>query len=244
MKNLKKIIVAVFAVMLISSQITSTVAAAGATPGMNGTGIVIDGYYDDWDSVPKTIIEWGNKKGEDVNHEGALLRDDDTLYVYFGLNEKYTSEILRKSSNSLKINGQSYILSVLPITDWGGRGEPDDDKELPNGIHTKYGVFIEDRMAGGLTNVGIDVAYTVYKDGSGKRQAGDCLEFSIDLEKLGKIINVEPDAMKEISIQNTFLGGWVESVGSPTYAALFFLIALPIVMAGFYKYSRKKKGMV
>lgn len=244
MKRSKKIVAAVMAMILISSQMILTVAAAGGkTPRMSGGGIVIDGHYDDWNNVPKTIIEWGNMDGKAVNHEGALLFGGDMLYVYFGLNEKYITDILRKGSNYLKVNGQQRGLRVLPVTPGGDRLESDDDKDLPGGIHTQYAVYIEDWSNGGWTKIGTDVAYTVYKDGSGKRKMGDCLEFSIEVDKLAKVLNMKPDQIREISIQNTFLGGWVSMVGGSTYALLFFMMALPIVIAGFYRYSKNKKGM-
>lgn len=244
MKRTKKIIATVLAMILISSQMILTVAAAGGkAPRMSNGGIVIDGYYDDWRNVPKTIIEWGNMDGPAVNHEGALLFGDDELYVYFGLNKKYITDILRKSSNYLKVNGKTYVLKVLPVDSNGYPLSSDDDRDLPGGIHTQYAVFIEDNMNGGFTKIGTDVAYTVYKDGSGKKTMGDCLEFSMNIKQLADVLRIKPDEIREVSIQNTFLGGWVSMVGGSTYALLFFLMALPIVMVGFYRYSKNKKGM-
>lgn len=251
MRRAKRIVAAVLAVIAVSSQMTYTVVAAeGTTPGMDGTGIVIDGYYDDWMDVPKTEIDWGHRNDETlITHEGAAVRDGNTLYVYFRANPDYSKKVLEKDNLRIKINGSEYQMKVLPV-DANGNKQWESNPDLANGIYTSYGVFLENRnwadFNSGEVRVDLDVAYTVAKDAAGKRTAGDAIEFSIDLEKLAKVLRLKVDNIREIGIQNLFFGGdkWIESVGSPTYAVLFFLIALPMVAAGFYKYSKNKKGLV
>lgn len=252
MRRTKKIVAAVLAlVMMISSQMIYTVAAAetGTTPGIDG-GMVIDGYYDDWESVPKTEIDWGHRNdGTLISHEGAAVRDGNTLYVYFRANPAYSKKVLEKDNLRIKINKTEYQMKVLPV-DANGNKQWESNPDLANGVYTSYGVYLENKnwndFNSGEVRVDLDVAYTVTKDASGKRTAGDAIEFSIDLEKLAKVLNIKVDNISEIGIQNLFFGGdkWIETVGSPTYTVLFFLIALPIVVAGFYKYSKNKKGLV
>lgn len=251
MRRAKRIVAAAFALMMISSQLVYTVAAAeGTTPGMDGTGIVIDGYYDDWENVPKTEIDWGHRHDESlITHEGAAVRDGNTLYVYFKSNLDYSKQILEKDNLRIKVNGMEYQMKVLPV-DASGNKLTENNPDLANGIYTNYGVFLENRnwsdFNSGEVRTDLGVTYTVAKDADGKRTTGDAIEFAIDLERLAKILKIKVDDVREIGIQNLFFGGdkWIEYVGSPTYAVLFFLIALPIVMAGFYKYSKNKKGMV
>lgn len=250
-RNVTKRIAVFLAVLFaVSSQTVFTAGATeGSTPVTGGGGITIDGYYDDWESVPKTKIDWNNYQGSGVvTHEGAALMDGENLYVYFKANLDYPQKILQKNDLRIKINGQQYNLKVLPVDKNGNKLE-ESNPDLANGIYTDYAVFLENRnwskYNDGYVKVGGSVAYTVTKDGNGTKTTGDAIEFSMDVEKVADVLNIKADSMKEISIQNLFFGGtvWIEMVGSPTYAAMFFIIALPIVFAGYYNYSKRRKGM-
>lgn len=55
-------------------------------------GIAIDGYYDDWEDKPKSRITWNGNNGE-ANHDVALLKDEEYIYIYLRMHPSYQSPI-------------------------------------------------------------------------------------------------------------------------------------------------------
>ncbi len=66
--------------------------SSGSNTGATGSynGIVIDGSFSDWDSVPKTdVVDYdinGNPKGWDTVNQTAVVWDGDYVYLYFQTN--------------------------------------------------------------------------------------------------------------------------------------------------------------
>lgn len=225
-------------------------ASEGTLPNYDKETIVIDGYYDDWANLPKTKIDWDNQDNQNVLcHEGAILRKDNLLYVYMKSHIDYRKQVLEKSNLEIKTNLSSNgrQLKILPVDDKGNK-LVESNPDLPNGIYKNYGVFVDSYKwplaQNGVAPVGDMVAYTVKKDAKGKRTTGDAIEFIIDLERLAYAWDVNVDDITEISIKNHYLGErWIRAVGSPTYAVVFFLIALPMVIVGYRGYEKKKRGV-
>ena len=55
-------------------------------------GITIDGYYDDWEGIPKTMITYYSNN-QLCNNHAALVRDGEYLYLYVEMHPLYSSSI-------------------------------------------------------------------------------------------------------------------------------------------------------
>ena len=62
------------------------------TPVFAADEIVIDGYYDDWERIPKTHVSYGSHN-EQEKHEAAVVMGDEYLYAYVRVSDFYESQI-------------------------------------------------------------------------------------------------------------------------------------------------------
>lgn len=255
---MKRIVCFCLTALMLTAVPCRAFAADGETPAVSSGTIVIDGNFDDWDDIPKTVITWDNQHTDEdgkkvhVDHTGALYWDGDILYVMFQEDARYVHDDKDKNTLQLQnmemdigIYSQDKVLKVLPVDGNGNivgeAGAP--MKDMPDGVHTDFGVFVFGK-SGSLVNIGTDVAYQVQKNEDGNRIDGDRVEFGIDLEKLAEYWKVDLEDIKTIKIQNHWLGKEMSITGSPTYAYTLLLIAVPIAVIGYVMYAKNKKKSV
>lgn len=246
----KSVSLCLAAALMLSMVPATAFAAKGEVPEVNQEGITIDGNFEDWEGVPKTVITWDNQNsGTRVDHIGALYREDNTLYVLFREDAEYKYYDNNKKVLNVKdmaidvgIKTSDKTLKVLrvdkegkPIAAW--EEMPDRD----NGIYNDFGVFVFEN-GGGLKQVGSLVAYRVDKEEDGHRKNGDQIEFALDLEKLAEYWKGDVKDIKTIKVKNNWLGDKMMVItGSSSYALVFLLIGVCIACAGYVLYEKKKK---
>ena len=85
-------------------------------------GIIIDGYFDDWEDKPLSILTWNNNNGN-AHHEASMIKDDEYIYIYLKMHPSYHSDIPIYSI-FLSINNQTCQLFLgyansQNTVDWG-----------------------------------------------------------------------------------------------------------------------------
>lgn len=172
-------------ILLIVMLVFMTAAPVYAEKNNDGDGILIDGYYDDWDGIPKTSISWGDYNGQ-FHHEGAMIRDDDSIYVYLETHKKYSSQI-PLSHLLFTVDGRDARVFLHFVNqsgtgpDWSRGGEL---YNLSRGIHLGLAPFAD---------------YPTYPRGTAavtigrndNQTGGDKLEFAISIHELALIAGVD-----------------------------------------------------
>lgn len=205
-------------------------------PSGGDGGIVIDGYYDDWDSIPYTIFTY-HGWNDTQNHKVSVVKDDANIYVHVKLSEHYYSQI-PIDEMLFHIEGKGWIRVCLRYT---------DDPYNLSGIY-----FLEPGRHGELSpylDVGSDGqwhdlgdAYVTIPEESNE----DEMEYSINIKSLeqamgwaegtvnnsGKIITKMPNlGNQHVVVTGTSTAPLVGVAVSLTAVALVFV---------FRKYRRRK----
>lgn len=212
----------------------------------NNLGVVaeinIDGYYEDWDSIPHTEITFGNNNGSN-NHMGALYLGEDSMCVHYKMNKLYTS-YMRVQYMEIKINGNRYVLQVLPVDKEGNIDWTVQTDSLSEGIHTNFGVFLSD-IPGASTyanNLNGQVALTIYDSRHSEDTPGDEIEFSMSYERIEELLGIKQSEIRTVELYNPNIGNqWMVSVGTSSGPLLGVAISITAAGGLFYILSRKKR---
>jgi hypothetical protein len=155
----------------------------GTPSYIGGSGITIDGYYDDWEGIPKTSISWGDNNGK-YFHEGAMIRDGEYIYVYLETHKKYSSQI-PLSDMVFSVDRHDAVAFIHFVNqvgtgpDWARSGELYD---LSKGIHLGMAPFTSyPSYPRGVAAVTID---------KNNNPGGDKLEFAISIRELARMTHV------------------------------------------------------
>ncbi len=155
-----------------------------------GDGIVIDGYYDDWENMPITLITYGswNHTGEYIleYHEGKMIIDNDRLCISIKMCETYDHQIPLDVLN-ITIDGQQQSFCIRKVYPDGSINWDEEVYNLSDGIHTDLAFF---PMSGAKTSIG-DVAVTIVPGHDGNE-----FEVAVDLEKLLEFYDIDADTVK------------------------------------------------
>lgn len=209
----------------------------GTTEEITGpvtSGLVIDGYYGEWSQYPSADITYNSNNGYSV-HKGQLAVENGRLYVYFSMNDLYTSQMQFHLWN-ITVDGKSCVLNVLPVNsdgsiNWGGQ-----TNGFGAGVYRNFGVF-----AGYYNDVDGDVAFTVYDAAHTETGKGDEIEFSISLDKLADYLGIKLDQGATITVSNPNIGTeGVTITGTPTGPWAGAAIALLMAIGGVIVYRRKR----
>lgn len=203
-----------------------------------GTGMVIDGYYKDWDTIPHTdLTHGGNEKAN--NHIGAVTMEEDGIYVHYKLGKLYGKPI-KLDYMEFMIDNEKYDLRVLPVDANGNiiKG----NANLEEGIHTNFGVFISNNRDINNANVGGLVALTVYGNPRTEKTPGDEVEFSISYDKLEEITGLKPSEIRHIKIKNDSIGNqWITCAGTSSGPWLGIIISVAAAAGLYYILAGKKR---
>ena len=205
----------------------------------DGDGIEIDGYYDDWDGIPKTSISWGDYNGQ-FHHEGAMIRDDEYIYVYLETHKKYDSQI-PLSHMVFSVDGHDARVFLNFVNgdgtgpDWSRGGEL---YNLSRGVHLGLAPFADyPTYPRGVAAVTIERQ---------NQTGGDKLEFAISIRELALIANVDASKITNggaVTLYVSDLGPQkltIVGTSTGTYFGVFLSVLTVAGILAVRKYRRKK----
>lgn len=189
--------------------------------------IVIDGYYDDWQNVPATLISYGswNQYGEYIleHHIGKLLIDDENLYINVNMCETYHKQIPLDMLN-ITINGEERAFCIRYENGDGTVNWDQSIYNLEEGIHTNLGFYA---VGDAKMTLG-DVAVTIVPGHN-----GDSFEVAVNLDKLLQYYNIDKSSVSngaEIKFYSPNIGPEaVVIIGTSTNPVLGIALCLLIV---------------
>lgn len=204
-------------------------------------GIQIDGYFDDWEGIPKTGLTYGSTNKEEF-HDSAVLLDGENLCVYVKMSELYQTQIPLQQYH-IEINGTEKMFYIWHCNEDGSINWAKDTYNLGNGsFQNGFGVFCI-----GSNEPSLGDAAIMISDGN----PNDTLEFSIPVETLERLYGFPKGTIGggaratgvTIRMWNPNLGGnKVTLTGTST--GPFVGIALCFATAGgFWLYRRKGKRL-
>ncbi len=199
--------------------------------------IRIDGYYDDWERIPKATMSYGSHNAKE-KHEGAIVMGEEYLYGYVRLSDLYASQI-PVNEYHITVNDETVVLYILGKDEAGNLNPEFDPYQLANGTYlNEIGLFQRERA---VVSLG-DVALTV-TDGS----PNDTLEFRIRLSVLEEVLGFPAGAIKngaEVSFRNPNLGAEsIQLVGTSTGAIVGTMLCVASVGVVWF-FNRKRKQSV
>lgn len=220
----------------------SSEAGAGNLGGNGGirvtSGLVVDGYYADWEGYPVTEITYTSNNAQSI-HKGQIYTDGERVYVHFSLNDLYTAQI-QAHQMSITINGETHAIGIYPINpdgsiDWGFFNG--SMHSLSEGIHTNFGLIVDYTKY-----CDSNAAITIYDSAHSPDTKGDEIEFSFSLEDFGRITGMKTDDVSSITIVNPNIGSegivWEGTSTAPWFGVL---TAALIAGAGIFAYRGRKE---
>lgn len=198
--------------------------------------IVIDGYYADWEGIPKTKISYGSHNAKE-QHKGAIVMDDEYLYAYIQVSDLYQSQI-PVNEYYLSVNGKTTVLYILGKHADGTVNYDFNTYQLPEGTYcSEIGVFHRDNAVVSLGDAAVTIT-------SG--QPNDTLEFRISLAVLEELCNFPNRAIvngSRIEFYNPNLGSQrVELVGTSSGALVGTVLCAASV--GLVLVVKKRKKLI
>lgn len=199
----------------------------------SGAGIQIDGYYDDWEDKPISLLTWNNNNGS-AHHDVSLVKDDDYIYIFLGMHPSYHSGIPIHAIN-LSINQKNCQLFLAyataeNTTDWGQVVDV-HKKGLYTGLHPF--TYYPNYALG-------DAAITVYKGNE-----RDKLEIRVSIKELENVLGLSQGTINNgstISLNMPNVGAQtIQLVGTSSGPILGVLLSVFVVGLVFYVRYRKLK---
>ncbi len=204
--------------------------------------ITVDGYFEDWDSIPHMEITYDNENGPN-NHIGALYMGEDYMYVHYKMNRLYTS-YMRIQYMEFKINGNKYTLEVLPVDANGNIDWSVNTNHLQNGIHTNFGVFLTEVSGASQyrNNLNGQTALVIYDSSHQRDTLGDEVEFSISYDRIEELTGIKHSEIRKVELYNPNIGDeWLVCVGTSSGPLLGVGISITAAAGLYYVLSRKKR---
>lgn len=194
----------------------------------------IDGYYDDWEGIPKTKITHHSYNVQEF-HEVAVVMDEEYLYAYVRLSDYYQSQI-PVNEYYLTINGKTKAFNILGKDAYGNVDYNLNVYQLPVGTYIdQIGVFYRDNARTALGEAAVTIT---------QEKPNDTLEFRIRLSVLENLYGFSEGTIKngaQIEFYNPNLGGNKVSLrGTATGAAVVAVIGTASVGAALFFKKRKK----
>lgn len=206
-------------------------------PGSSARPLAIDGYFDDWDSVPKTLITYGSHNSDgSINeyHNAAMVVRDGYVYVYVRMSDLYQSQIPVDELH-LAINGQDKAFIIRGRDDQNYIDWSRDVYHLANGINNGLGIFYRD---GG--NLALGEAAVTISGGN----PNDTFEFRMSISELEKLYGLEEGTIgngAKLEFYSPNIGpDRVTVVGTSTGTYLGIGLCVVSVLAAAW-YNRKRK---
>lgn len=198
------------------------------------SGISIDGYFDDWEDKPMSVLTWNNNNGN-AFHDVSLIKDEEFIYIYLGMHPSYHSE-LPVNAIYLSINNQECQLFVRYAND---KNTVDWSREVKLNHAGTYldlhpFTYYPDNALG-------DAAATIYNGNT-----RDQLEIRISIKELEKVMGLKEGTINtgsQIKLRMPNVGGGtIELVGTSTGTIIG--IALCIGTVVYFRWRRINKARI
>lgn len=202
-----------------------------------GGALAIDGYYDDWQGVPKTKISYGSHNAAGTvyeYHKGAILVSGDYVYVHICMNDLYQQQI-PVDELKLTINGveRSFIIRMRNADNtinWDSAVY-----SLSDGIHSDLGIFYRDGAYMALGEAAVTVSEVA---------PNDSFEFRMKISDLELLYGLEPGTIEngvKLEFYSPNIGPEkVSVVGSSTGTYIGLLLCFVVVLSALIGQKRKQ----
>lgn len=202
-----------------------------------GGALAVDGYYDDWEGVPETMISYGSHNAAGTifeYHGGSMLVSDGYVYVHIRMSDLYQQQI-PVDELVLTVNGvqKSFIIrkrNADNTINWSS-----EVYALSQGIHSDLGIFFRD---GGYMALG-EAAITI-ADAS----PNDSFEFRMKISDLEALYGLEEGTIEngaELQFYSPNIGPEkITVVGSSTGTYIGILLCLAVVLSALAGQKRKQ----
>lgn len=218
------------------------------------SGIVCDGYYDDWIDYPHTLVQYSTAgtQHNKVDGEIAIYADGSTLFGHAVTEHPshLTGGYDLSHAITISFNGDrdykgkpsdGNLYPVLVTVDAAGNIRYPDVRNLPNGTHEFYIMDARGWKATNINNIQhndiFGKMYITIQDGK-----EEC-EYEIDLEKVAKYIGCHHSDFKLIEVQFGRLGPhWASCAGASSGAWLGIVLCLGVVgVSSLILYLKRRK---
>lgn len=193
----------------------------------NKYGIVIDGAFEDWKSLPITEFSFSYENGQNIKYV-SLVTDESNMYFYLNMApEGHNYHNLQPSGHKLTIGNKVFWMTfsdLFPSEDLSKVGQTKD-------VHVNF--WAEDNsvnttVVGKLTRVKTDFSDKSYSDE---------VEVAVPFEQL----KVENTSSQTITYSNSNLGEQVINVTGGSTGP-WILAGIAILIAGYSVWRYKKTG--
>lgn len=202
-----------------------------------GGALAIDGYYDDWEGLPETMISYGSHNtGGTVYeyHGGTILVSAGYVYVHIRMSDLYQQQI-PVDDLKLTINGieKSFIIRKRTSersVDWDPA-----IYELSPGIHSDLGIFFRD---------GASIAFGEAAVTISEASPNDSFEFRMKIADLEPLYGLEPGTIEngaKLEFFSPNIGPEkITVVGSSTGTYIGILLCFAVVLSALLGRKRKQ----
>lgn len=204
-----------------------------------GGSLAVDGYYDDWEGVPETLISYGSHNaGGTINeyHGGSMIVTEEYVYVHVRMSDLYQQQI-PVDDLKLTINGveKSFIIrgrGAQNVIDWNR-----NMYYLGEGTHGDMGIFYRD---GG--QIALGEAILTISDAS----PNDSFEFRMSIADLEALYGLPAGTIgngAKLEFYSPNIGPEkVTVVGTPTGAYLGVAFGVVIALAAMIRQRQRKQA--
>ena len=204
-----------------------------------GGSLAVDGYYDDWEGVPETLISYGSHNaGGTINeyHGGSMIVTEEYVYVHVRMSDLYQQQI-PVDDLKLTINGveKSFIIrgrGAQNVIDWNR-----NMYYLGEGTHGDMGIFYRD---GG--QIALGEAILTISDAS----PNDSFEFRMSIADLEALYGLPAGTIgngAKLEFYSPNIGPEkVTVVGTPTGAYVGVAFGVVIALAAMIRQRQRKQA--
>lgn len=201
--------------------------------------LAVDGYYDDWEGIPETLISYGshNSSGT-INeyHGAAMIVTDEHVYVRVRMSDLYKSQI-PVDELKLTINGVEKSFVIRGRDNQNNINWDTDVYNLAEGSHDGLGIFYRD---GGSVALG-EAVLTICEG-----NPNDSFEFRMNVEELEKLYGLPAGTIgngAKLEFYSPNIGPEkVTVVGTPTGAYIGIAFGFVIALAAAFGINKRKQA--
>ncbi len=201
--------------------------------------LAVDGYYDDWEGVPETLISYGshNSSGT-VNeyHGAAMIVTDEYVYVHVRMSDLYHMQI-PVDDLKLTINGQEKSFVIRGRDSQNNVNWNTNMYGLSEGIHSDMGIFYRD---GG--SIALGEAVLTISEGN----PNDSFEFRMSIADLEALYGLPAGTIgngAKMEFYSPNIGPEkVTVVGTPTGAYIGIAFGFVIALAAMFRQNKRKQA--
>ncbi len=201
--------------------------------------LAVDGYYDDWEGVPETLISYGshNSSGT-VNeyHGAAMIVTDEYVYVHVRMSDLYHMQI-PVDDLKLTINGQEKSFIIRGRDSQNNVNWNTNMYGLSEGIHSDMGIFYRD---GG--SIALGEAVLTISEGN----PNDSFEFRMSIADLEALYGLPAGTIgngAKMEFYSPNIGPEkVTVVGTPTGAYIGIAFGFVIALAAMFRQNKRKQA--